>query len=632
MTIPDPTASPRPTTDRRTFLRRAGLAGAAGTAAALVPGVARPQPAPDDCLAPFLHGVASGDPTADGVVLWTRVTPDDPAATVPVSWVVATDVDLTAVVASGTVDATPTRDHTVKVDVGGLAPGRHHFYAFAAGGVASVVGRTKTAPAGDPGRLRFGVASCSSYQHGFFNGYARLADRDDLDAILHLGDYVYEYAPGTYGDLRAHEPPVEMTTLAEYRGRHAFYKLDPDLRRLHQLHPFVTTWDDHESTDNSWRDGANNHTEGPEGVWAERKAWAQQAYDEWMPIRSESPDRIYRTLRYGDLCDLIVLDTRLEGRDEQVGLLADTIVNGAEIDDPDRRLVSPAQMAWFQDELSASQARGTAWRIVCQQVCVGQWNLPGLPDAIVGVELPDVPQLGLRDDGNGLNPDSWDGYTADRERFLGHVRDQGIDDLVVLTGDVHSSWAMELTTNPADLPTYTSLGVEFVAPGITSPGFGDVFGPFSPLFVETIRNPLTNPHIKYLEVDSNGYLVLDVTAAGVQCDWYFVDSVLAPSDGEVAGASWRVARGANTLVDVGTPLPSGPPAPAVPAPDPAACVAGQPAPQPTTPTTADPTGGNAGPGTLPATGGGVGGWPLATVVGAAGLAEVLRRRARAAGR
>ena len=611
--------------DRRTFLRRAGLAGAAGAAVAMMPGVARPQPVEDDCLAPFFHGVSSGDPTADGVILWTRVRDaDQPEAPVQVTWRVATDVDLSEIVASGATTASAARDHTVKVDVAGLEPGTHYFYDFEALGARSLVGRTKTAPDTGAEHLRFGVVSCSNFQHGYFNAYARLAERDDLDAILHLGDYVYEIGPGEYGDVRDHEPPEEMTTLEAYRGRYGQYKLDPDLRRLHQLFPFVTTWDDHESTDNSWRDGALNHTPGAEGAWSERKAWSQQAYDEWMPIRSAAPDRIYRTLRYGDLCDLIVLDTRLEGRDEQLACFdPGCTVLEADIDDPDRRLISESQMSWFQDQLSDSQKRGTAWRIVCQQVCVGQWNLPGLPESVLGIDRPDAPGL-VRSGGNALNPDSWDGYTADRNRFLDHVRDQDIDNLVVLTGDVHSSWAMELTRNPADIP-YAPLGVEFVAPAVTSGTLGEALGPGAPLFELVVNNPLTNPHIKYLDSTSKGYVVLDVTPARVQADWFYVDTVIEPSINQTRGASWIVDDGVPQLRQVPAAAPDGEPSPAIPDAEPAVCAGATSL--PTTPTTTA----DGSPDLLPSTGPTTStdglALPVGAALGAAALAHVLRRRA-----
>jgi alkaline phosphatase D len=625
-----------PAYDRRTFLRRAGLTGAAAVAVAA--GLPRPAAAADDDLAPFLHGVASGDPLADRVILWTRVTPPDghDGAPIPVEWVVATDPELTAVVASGTVTAASERDFTVKVDPTGLAPFTYYFYAFRALGRTSLVGRTKTAPAAGQGvaHLRFGVVSCSNLTGGFFNAYARVADRDDLDCILHLGDYLYEYGNGDdrYGPselvgVRDHAPPHEYVTLADYRTRHAQYKLDPDLRRLHQLFPWIVTWDDHESTDNSHRDGANNHGNEPYSnaaeattTWAERKATAQRVYDEWLPIRSSGdPAVIYRHLPFGDLADIIVLDTRLEGRNPQVEYpgtgeeaLGGTILFG-EMSDPDRRLISDTQMAWFQDRLSTAPGQ---WKVVAQQVVVGQWNVGGLPRPTEGTPLQDAPKL-IREGGNALNPDSWDGYTADRDRFLNHLRDQGIDDVVVLTGDVHSSWAMDLTTDPANPAVYDpltgdgSVAVEFVGPSVTSASLGETFGPLAEGQAAMVGGLLaTNPHLKFADLVAHGYIVLDVTPERTQSDWYFVDTVLRPSDAEAHAASWKTDAGTNRLAR-GVAAPPKAPAPALPAPTPPVTPAPPDQPAPATPV-------------LPVTGGGAVGVGVAAVA----AATLLRLRGR----
>jgi alkaline phosphatase D len=596
--------------DRRAFLRRAGITGAAAVMAA---GLPRPPARADESLAPFLHGVASGDPTPDRVILWTRVTPPNlsAAADIKVTWVIARDPDLTDVVATGTTTAVRDRDWTVRVDASGLDPFTYYFYGFRALGASSLTGRTKTAPA--PGQdgadhLRFGLVSCSSFQHGYFNAYARVAERDDLDLVIHLGDYVYEYAPGEYGNAevageRDHEPPVEMVTLDEYRARYAQYRLDPDLRRLHQLFPFVTTWDDHESTDNSWRDGALNHNpDDPDwpneaGVpWEVRKADSQRAYDEWMPIRSTGdPNIIYRQLSYGDLADLIVLDTRLEGRDEQVKIapgqeaLFSTILF-QETSDPDRHLISPEQMAWFQERLSSSTAR---WKLVAQQVVVGQWNVGGLP--MFDETLPDAPQL-IRDGGNAINPDAWDGYVADRNRFLDHLRDNAIDNVVVLTGDVHSSWAMDLTRDPYDVTTYDpvtggSVAVEVVVPSVTSASLAGLFGPGAEAEPAMIAGLMAqNPHMRFIDMVEHGYVILDVTPERAQADWYATPEILQPDNQEFHMASWGTDDGANRLTE-GQPTAAKDPAPALPAGDPPAGRPGG-------------AGGAHGP-SLPATGGGL---------------------------
>jgi len=606
------------TFDRRHFLRRAGVTGATVVATTLV-GPGRAPARADESLAPFLHGVASGDPLADRVILWTRVTHDG-AGDIPIRWLVTTDVELQDVVTSGEAVASAERDWTVKVDAVGLSPRTWYYYAFEALGKRSLVGRTRTASALGQAvdHLRYAVVSCSSYQHGYFNAYARIADRDDLDAVIHTGDYLYEYGPGEYGDLRAHEPPKEYVTLDEYRVRHAQYKLDPDLRRLHQLYPFVTTWDDHESTDNSYRDGANNHDDS-EGDWPTRKAAAQRVYDEWMPIRSSGdPNVIYRHLAWGGLVDVIVLDTRLEGRDEQLkypGTDTESLGLLLVADDPDRRIVSDTQMTWLQERLRTSTA---TWKIVSQQVILSGWNAGGLPR--FPAETPDTP-LFVRDGGNALNPDSWDGYNYQRTAFLEFLRAEGIDNTIVLTGDVHSSWAFDMTPDPfnpvTDYDPVTgdgAVGVEFVAPGITSPPLGNTFGGGVQAQVLEQAFLSDNPQMKMSEVRSNGYILLDVTPDRAQADWYFVDTVTEVSENESFHQVWFAEAGANHLTQAAAAASSAAPAPAIPA---ATAPSGS---QTTTDRQTHP----GGSGSLPSTGGG------AAVLGAAVILGALTLRRRSA--
>lgn len=559
--------------DRRTFLRRAGLVGVGVVAASA--GMARPFAHADETLGAFPHGVASGDPLADRVVLWTRVTPAAPGS-VEVTWRVARDLAFTDVVATDVVTTDADQDHTVKVDPTGLAADTYYFYDFAALGSRSIVGRTKTTPATGAAvtrSLRLGIASCSNYTGGFFNSYATMARRNDLDAVVHVGDYIYEYGDGSAGRsfygpgtgsipqerIDQQKPDGEITTLADYRLRHGTYKLDPDLRRLHQLFPFVTIWDDHESANNSRRDSAQNHTfgeEGTDGTWHTRKDESRRAYVEWMPIRAADPAIIYRSFRYGDLMDLIMLDTRLEDRDDEIGSTVNTVTT-EEIDDPERRLISPTQQTFLQERLSAP---GAQWKVIGQQVILGQWNLGGVPT------LPgaDAPQFVLREDGNAINPDQWDGYTAERDRLFAHIRGGSgavprplaVDNVVVLTGDVHTSWALDLHENPkgtTEAPPYepltgtNALGVEFVTPSITSANFESLGPAGVAAFEAEARNPEDNPHVKYVDFASHGYYVLDVNRERVQADWYYIDTVTEPSDNERLGASWRVLDGVNHL-------------------------------------------------------------------------------------
>jgi len=451
--------------------------------AAPVTTLAPPLPSDPASKQAFVHGVASGDPLTDRVILWTRVTPTDPAAAVEVEWVVGTDAALSKVVASGKASTDASRDFTVNVDATGLQPGVIYFYRFLALGGSSPVGRTRTAAA-SAARLRLGVVSCASLAHGYFHAYRALAKQADLDVVLHLGDYIYEYGSNEYGKARPYEPPTELLTLADYRTRYAQYRRDPDLQALHLQHPMIAVWDDHEIADNGWREGAENH-QPDEGPWADRKAAAQQAYFEWMPIRPPAPGRVWRSFSLGGLVDLLMLDTRYWGRDEQVD------AKSASVKDPARSILGADQEAWVAEQLAGSK---TAWRMIGQQVVLTQ-----VPDLFAG--------------------DSWSGYAPARARMFDAIGKAPGGNVVVLTGDIHSSWVNELTPDPKDATVYDpatgkgAIGVEFVVPAVTSPGGGAAAA-----VPETLAKE--NPNVRYVNFSNRGFVVLDVTAAAVQADFF----------------------------------------------------------------------------------------------------------------
>ena len=399
----------------------------------------------------FPHGVASGDPLADRVVLWTRVRPAL-SRTPDVRWQVAEDPAFARVVASGAVRTAAVRDFTVKVDAGGLEPATTYYYRFQADGAASPIGRTRTLPREGASHLRLALVSCSNYPYGFFNVYARLAARADLDAVLHLGDYIYEFENGRYGDGtalgRVPRPAGETVSLADYRERYATYRADPDLQEVHRQHPFITVWDDHELANNAWREGAQNHQPESEGDWRPRRDAAWRAYLEWMPVR-EQPDlapRLYRSFRFGGLADLVMLDTRSR-RDLQAG--RDDV---ARLADPGRSMLGAAQEAWCFDELRESQRAATPWRLLGQQVLFARMTPAGR---------------------SVQNADNWDGYQGARERVLDVLERERVRDVVVLTGDVHSSWAMDVPRSAwSGYSARTgegSLAVEIVTPAVSSP-------------------------------------------------------------------------------------------------------------------------------------------------------------------
>lgn len=314
---------------KRGWTRRGALAATAGAATAACAQNVE-TPAYEGAVA-FNHGVASGDPRHDRVIIWTRVTPDR-AGSVPVRWIVARNRELTDVVKTGVVETTEARDYTVKADVTGLRAGAPYFYGFRAGEASSAVGRTRTLPRGRLNELKLGIVSCASYPHGFFNAYEALAQRDDLDLIVHLGDYIYEYGLAGYGgDVavqlgRVPAPDVECIRLSDYRLRHAQYKTEAELQAAHAAAAWITVWDDHEVANDSFVTGAENHQPN-EGEWADRRRAALQAYYEWMPIREPEAGRAFeainRSYQFGDLFTLIMLETRLLARTQPLDYATD---------------------------------------------------------------------------------------------------------------------------------------------------------------------------------------------------------------------------------------------------------------------------------------------------------------------
>jgi alkaline phosphatase D len=469
----------------------------------------------------FRHCVASGDPLPDRVVLWTRVTPTDDALpgsgvgpTVTVDYEVAEDSAFSRVVVRGSAPTGTDRDHTVKLDVAGLLPGRWYFYRFTLDGQRSPVGRTKTAPATTAvvDQLRFGVVSCSNWQSGYFAAYRHLAERGDLDAVVHLGDYLYEYGPGEFGSGRPHEPAREVLSLADYRVRHAQYKTDPDLQRLHATYPWIITIDDHEVANDAWSGGAENHTEGAEGVWATRRSAAMRAYQEWMPVRVGADGRIYRRLRFGTLAELSMLDLRTY-RSKQVG----TDIGRA--DDPDRSITGPDQLAFLREGLLRPDVQ---WKLVGNPVMFSPVLIPALPQA-VGRPLAEL--LGIPADGVPINVDQWDGYQYDRRVLTNVLAENRVTDTVFLTGDIHTSWAFEVPYDAGLYPiTRRTVATELVVPSVTSDNIDELTGapPRTVSLAAEGALRTLNRHLKWIELDSHGYTVLDVTPARAQMNWYFL--------------------------------------------------------------------------------------------------------------
>jgi alkaline phosphatase D len=562
------------TTPALPVARRTVLAtGAAGAAGAVVSsGVPAPAAARGE-QAYFRHGVASGDPEPHSVLLWTRVTPTPDATPgsgvggrVTVTWEVARDPDFRRVVRRGRFETGPGRDHTVKLEVDGLEPATWYHYRFRYDGTSSRVGRTRTAPARDalPENLRFGVVSCANWQAGWFSAYRGLAARDDLHAVLHLGDYLYEYGPGEYGygqgdvDIRPHDPAHEMVALADYRRRHAQYKTDPDLQDAHAKFPWIITWDDHEVTNDQWRDGAENHQD-TEGEYAARRARAHRAFDEWIPARMDGTarlgdgDRLFRRLQFGQLAEVSMLDLR-SYRDQQVEQAAFPVppVDGG-VSDPERTITGEQQLAWLKSSLDQDRAQ---WKVIGNPVMIAPVDFGSLPHDLID-PVNDVTGL-LPRDGLPYNVDQWDGYTADRRRVFDHIRDHGVKDALFVTGDIHSGWACELPYDAATYPVGDSAGVEFVCSSVTSNNLKDITGTPARTTSVAVEEGIkaNNRHIKYLNFDDHGFSVLDLTPARAQMDWFII-SDRADRAAEITWTTpWATESGTGRIARVDQPVGS----------------------------------------------------------------------------
>ncbi|MFD3726976.1 alkaline phosphatase D family protein [Streptomyces sp. NPDC058671] len=537
---------------RRTVVKAAAVTAVA--APALLGAAAQAQAASGATA--FLHGVASGDPLPDGVLLWTRVTPTPEAvpgsglgADVQVGWELAEDRAFTRIAASGTTTASAATDHTVKADVRGLRPATTYWFRFTADSAVSPAARTRTAPAVDaavPG-VRFGVASCANWEAGHFSAYGHLAARPDLDAVLHLGDYLYEYGSGTYPEakytVRRHEPRHEIVSLADYRARHGHYKTDPDLQALHAAHPVIAIWDDHEFANDAWTGGAENHTPGAEGDWAARVAAAKQAYFEWMPVRTSTEGTVFRRIRFGRLADLHLLDLRsFRSTPAKAG--------SGTVDDPERSITGRAQLDWLKSGLAGSDA---AWQLVGTSVMISPVAFGSLPAHLLE---PLAELMGLPKEGLAVNVDQWDGYTDDRKELLAHLTSRGIRNTVFLTGDIHMAWANDVPVKAATYPFSASAATEFVVTSVTSDNLDDLLhvapGTLSVVAAGAVK--AANRHVKWVDMDHHGYGVLDVTAERSQMDYYTVSDKTDPAATTAWERSYRTLSGTQRVERVYQPV------------------------------------------------------------------------------
>jgi alkaline phosphatase D len=537
----------RPAIDRRAFM----AAGAAGLLLPVRPALAGLWPETG-----FTHGVASGDPRADSVKLWTRyASADGRDAVLRVE--VARDPGMRDVVARGEVVAGPASWGTAQLTVSGLPVGGWLWYRFTApDGTRSEVGRTRTLPQGPLERFNIAVMSCSNKPFGHFNAYAHLAQREDVDLVVHLGDYIYEYGRGAYPDEaqalagRVIEPAHEIVALDDYRQRYASYRVDPALQALHRMFPVVAIWDDHEVANDSWKAGAQNH-QPDEGDFGARLAAATKAHREWLP----QADRMWQRYDIGDLLSLITLDTRIAGRDEQLDLVP-MLLEGATavarfrdgvLADPARQLLGDEQEAWAVEALRASVKAGQKWQIVAQQVIMGTVLTP--PNALdfLGADADRRAQafvrMGLAASAAGLSGamDMWAGYPAARKRLLGAM--QAADaNAIVLAGDSHNAWAFDL---PHD---GRPAAVEFAVQSVTSPGYERALKADP----DRIRDALVgaSPELKWCETSRRGYMMMAITPAAVRNEWVFMDTIRSQSTA-TSGTAAAVVRHGRRVLEIG---------------------------------------------------------------------------------
>jgi alkaline phosphatase D len=530
-------------------LRRHFLRSIVGAVLASLPGLFAGQ-ARADGAPRFEHGVASGDPLNDGIVLWTRVSGVSGGSR-PVRWLLASDPDMQRLVRHGIAWTDDWSDYTVKADVRGLAPGGTFYYCFEIEGVRSPVGRTRTLPYGAVANAHFAVVSCSNHPAGYFNVYRDIALQDGLDAVVHLGDYIYEYGMGKYATEHAErlgripEPAGEVMSLDDYRRRHAQYKADPDSIAMHTRHPLIAVWDDHEITNDTWRGGAKNHQDS-EGRWEDRRDAALRAWFEWMPVRGV-PDgadtRIFRHFRYGDLMSLIMLDTRLCGRDRQPDA-GDAVTEesvSAALADPERRMLGRRQEGWLRRTLAADA--DTTWQVIGQQVMLAPVRAPEL-GPLLDFARPSMLRREQLDRYVALsqgNPpmvlDTWNGYPHAREEFLADLQAFARNP-VVLSGDLHTSMANNVHRQGAEEP----VTVEIMPPAVSSPGF-DEYLPLRDPGALSDATMKVNPAVRYMDTRHRGWVHLTVTSAECAAEWRLIDTVHSRNYTVAVGARFAVSVG-----------------------------------------------------------------------------------------
>lgn len=513
-------------------------------------------------LVKFGHGVASGDPLQDRVIIWTRAEPVDPNynGTVDVEWQVSENENFTDIMASGVFNTDAERDYTVKVDATGLRNGQQYFYRFRVGDIMSQTGETRTLKANGTEPINLAVASCSNYPWGYFNGYRHMAENGPFDAVLHLGDYIYEYPVGTYQSPIAEEmgrlvdPPHEIIKIEDYRRRYALYRSDEDLQEVHRKYPFICVWDDHEFANNAYAVGAQNHSD-EEGDWQLRRRAATKAYMEWMPVRiSDTELPTVRSFNFGKLVTLAMLDTRVVGRERPLEYGRDVEMIGVDgeerpdyasfherLETEERSLIGTEQEKWLDQTLASSAVDGIPWQILGQQIIMSYRPEPSLSNVFTPEEFAQLPpgeQLSsyvAENFGGFYNPDAWDGYQPARRRVF-DMLEKHAGNPIVLTGDTHCAWGMSLT----DKMDGKHYGAEFAVQGITSPGRGYRI-PKVDEVVQAYYDFL--PHMAFANIHERGYLTLSINEQETIASWHMLSTVESKDYTVTTRKSLRYAKG-----------------------------------------------------------------------------------------
>lgn len=515
------------TMNRRTLLQAAALL----PALSLLPPALLAEPSGG-----FTHSVASGDPKQDSVVLWTRYVAADGGET-RLRLEIAEDERFKRIAARGVAAAGPNSDYCAHSRAGDLKPGRWYHYRFIApDGTVSAIGRTRTLPAGRLDSFKIGVVSCANATSGWFNAYAHAAAREDLDLIVHLGDYIYESpidrsdAIAAIAQARGIQPRGEAVSLADYRLRYASYRNDPALQELHRRFPMIAMWDDHETANNSWKDGAKNH-QPEEGPWEMRKNAGIRAFREWLPMGTDD----YAGYQIGDLATLFRLETRLLARTKQLDLTKALLGKGdpraaalafqrGALADPARTMMGSAQEQWLADGLSRSARDGTRWQVLAQQLVLApmllpkvtsSWYAPGVTAG--GREQAELAFAAMLTDlGIPSAMDRWDGYPAARDRLFASAAQAGAN-LLVLSGDSHNAWASNLRYDGK------AIGVELAGHSVSSLGIEKRFGGDAKAIASAFG--AANPSLLWCDTSRRGYVVVELTRTAATTEWLFLPSL-----------------------------------------------------------------------------------------------------------